>query len=238
MPQTEGEQGIQTGSLLQAVSVSRLFGKGGSRVIALAPISLTIAKGDFLIINGPSGSGKSTLLNLLSGLDTPTKGEILFAGQSLGMMSPSKIAELRNSFFGFIFQSPHLLPDKTVFENIALPFHYGGLSDAKRLETRCMSLLRYVGLSDLAHRFPSTLSGGEMQRVVFARAIVREPQVIFADEPTGSLDSKNSILLVELLKEQADSGRTVVMVTHDPTLQNYGSRTLNLEKQKLSKVTI
>ncbi|PID75503.1 MAG: hypothetical protein CSB23_02895 [Deltaproteobacteria bacterium] len=217
--------------LLEAKNVSRSYGWGDEKILALQPLSLRLQAGEFLFVCGPSGVGKSTFLHLLSGLDSPSQGEVFFAGLSLQRMSSSALANLRNRAYGFIFQTPYLLADKTVFENITLPFHYGKAISRELIEFHCMALLKFIGLEELAQRYPATLSGGEMQRVVFARALVREPQVIFADEPTGNLDSENSLKLVKLLREQADLGRIVVMVSHDAALEQYATRVLRLDKR-------
>jgi ABC-type lipoprotein export system ATPase subunit len=216
--------------LLEAKNISRSFILGEHSCLALAPMSVTVEKGEFLIITGCSGAGKSTLLNLLSGLDLPSLGEVCFKKRSLSMMSEMEIARLRNSSFGFIFQTPHLLYDRTILENVALPFSYGKSVAQAVVEKKCRALLAYVGLEDMVDRFPGTLSGGEMQRVVFARALVRNPEVIFADEPTGSLDGKNSKRIMKLLREQVEKGCSVVMVSHDREAASYGSRVVHLEK--------
>jgi len=216
--------------MLAAIQISRTFTGDGGRDLALAPVSLQVDPGDFLVISGPSGSGKTTLLNLLSGLDRPTTGRILFAGQNLAEMAPAERAALRNASFGFIFQTPHLLFDRTVAENVTLPFHYGRVAARSAIARKVADLLSYVGLEDLAGRRVATLSGGEMQRVVFARALVRSPQVIFADEPTGSLDSDNSRRILALLQEQAAGGRLVILVSHDPQVAVYGTVRVNLAK--------
>lgn len=215
---------------MEAIDIDRSFKVGTTAVRALEPISISISEGDFLVINGPSGSGKSTLLNILSGLDRPSNGQIFFEGKSLSMLSQQQLARLRNDRFGFIFQSPHLLLDKTVLENTLLPFSYGTTCSIAKAKEACMALLEYVGMDHLENRYPNTLSGGEMQRVVFARAICREPVLIFADEPTGSLDGNNSRKILDLLKEQTTKGRTVVMATHDPEAQEYGTSRLPLNK--------
>ncbi len=220
--------------LLEARNVERSFQIGSQLIPALGKVSLSLEKGEFFMITGPSGSGKSTLLNLLSGLDKPSCGDVFFKGNSLFEAGEKEQVYIRNAFFGFIFQTPHLLPDKTILENIALPFHYGKVSDSTRAWARCRELLDYVGLSSLAERYPNTLSGGEMQRVVFARALVREPEVIFADEPTGSLDADNSKRLLELLQDQTRMGRTIVMVSHDQEALSYGKSTLRLDKFNLA----
>ena len=225
-----GSTTSETSTIIDATEISRTFTSGGGKYLALAPVSISISPGDFLVITGPSGAGKSTMLNLLSTLDCPTTGEIFFRGTPLSSMSHTDIAKLRNNSFGFIFQTPHLLQDKTVHENIALPFHYGDRPSQHIIHQRCEELLQYIGLSEMANRYPATLSGGEMQRVVFARALVREPQVIFADEPTGSLDATNSIHLISLLKKQAEGGRTVIMVSHDPLSEEFASQVLRMKK--------
>jgi putative ABC transport system ATP-binding protein len=221
---------LYTSALLEANNISRTFTSGGGKYLALTPVSISISSGDFLVITGPSGAGKSTLLNLLSTLDTPTTGEVFFRGRSLFSKTQADIAVLRNNSFGFIFQTPHLLQDKTVSENIALPFHYGAQHPQHVIDLRCQELLEYIGLVEMADRLPATLSGGEMQRVVFARALVRKPHIIFADEPTGSLDATNSIHLITLLKKQAEQGRAVIMVSHDPLSEKFASRILRMEK--------
>lgn len=216
--------------LLEACNVERIFQVGTQTVTALARISLTVKPGEFLVITGPSGSGKSTFLNILSGLDCPSSGEVLFKGDPMGKLSMQQRATIRNHCFGFIFQTPHLLMDKTILENTFLPFHYGRPTIPEVTVTKCLELLQYVGVEHLSGRYPNTLSGGEMQRVVFARALCREPDVIFADEPTGSLDANNSKKILTLLQDQAEKGRTVIMVTHDPESLRYGNSLLSLQK--------
>lgn len=218
--------------LLEAISVSRYHHQGEQEAPALTEISLSLLPGELLVVTGPSGSGKSTLLNILSGLDRPTTGDVRFAGKSLARMDDLEIARLRNASFGFIFQTPHLLFDRTVAENVALPFLYGERICKRQADDRCRELLRYVGLESFAARYPNTLSGGEMQRVVFARALTRYPQIIFADEPTGSLDIDNSRRIVALLQEQVQLGCTVVLVTHDKAAAAEGTRYVELAKMK------
>lgn len=217
-------------SLIEGHELSRSFTLEGSHVIALRTVSLELKTGELVAITGPSGSGKSTLLNLLSGLDKPSGGEVLFRGALLSELSEPELASLRNTAFGFIFQTPHVLPYKTVRENVALPFHYGSLADGAAMWDRVDGLLGYVGLAELATRYPSTLSGGELQRLVFARALVKDPSVIFADEPTGSLDAENSRRLLTLLREQAQMGKSVMMATHDSAAIQYATRRIDLDK--------
>jgi putative ABC transport system ATP-binding protein len=218
--------------ILTAENISRHFLIGGRQVQALDTVTLSVSAGDFLVITGPSGSGKSTLLNLLSGFDKPTTGTVCFHGRGLESLGNGEAAVLRNRSFGFIYQTPHLLADKTVLENVKLPFHYGDWCDQEAVTGRCLDLLEYVGLSDLTDRYPSTLSGGEMQRVVFARALAREPEIIFADEPTGSLDGVNSDKILKMLRDQTEKGRSVIMVTHDNEAIRFGSSQLVLQKSR------
>jgi ABC-type lipoprotein export system ATPase subunit len=217
-------------TLLEADRAERYFDLGGRQSHALGPTSIAVKRGEFLSISGVSGSGKSTLLNLMSGLDRPSAGRVVYQGTDLFTLTEAELAATRNADFGFIFQTPHLLPDRTVLENVALPFLYGQRITAGKVRERCLELLDYVGLGNLAERYPATLSGGEMQRVVCARALAREPQVIFADEPTGSLDGENSSKVLDLLREQTLQQRTVIMVTHDLAAAAFADRQLTLEK--------
>jgi putative ABC transport system ATP-binding protein len=214
--------------LLEADKVSKSFLIGKKPSLALPEYSISVYQGEFLVLTGPSGSGKSTLLNLLSGLDRPSEGEVRYRGCNLAAMQQQEIAQLRNVCFGYIFQTPHLLPDRTVVENVELPFHYGTPSSCSR--ERCLELLAYVGMEEMAARYPDTLSGGEMQRVVFARALARKPEIIFADEPTGSLDADNSCKILELLKEQTANNCSVIMATHDAEGIAIATRVVHLQK--------
>lgn len=216
--------------ILEADKVSRAFVIGNTSSLVLPEHSLAVRAGEFLVITGPSGSGKSTLLNILSSLDKPTSGEVKYRGRSLASMAQHEVAGLRNLCFGFIFQTPHLLTDRTVIENVELPFHYGRPRSSIEVRMRCAELLDYVGLAGMARRYPDTLSGGEMQRVVFARALACRPEVIFADEPTGSLDADNSYKILDLLKNQTSKGCSVIMATHDAEGISYGTRVVRLEK--------
>jgi putative ABC transport system ATP-binding protein len=217
-------------SLLATDRAERYFDLDGRQSQALAPTSLEVKRGEFLCIRGVSGSGKSTLLNLLSGLDRPSAGRVVYQGMDLFTLTEAELAATRNGDFGFIFQTPHLLPDRMVLENVALPFLYGQRMAAAKVRDRCLALLDYVGLGNLAERYPATLSGGEMQRVVCARALAREPRVIFADEPTGSLDAENSTRILHLLREQTTQQRSVIMVTHDHAAAAFADRQITLEK--------
>jgi len=216
--------------VLEALHVTKVHATASGSVCALPELSFTADRGELVVIAGPSGAGKSTLMNVLSSLDRPSAGQVLFHGWDLFDAKVYDVAEVRNSRFGFIFQTPYLLTDRTVLENVGLPFLYGTPLPVAEARAKCLELLAYVGLTDLADRYPQSLSGGEMQRVVFARAMVRGPEVIFADEPTGSLDAENSERILDLLKDQAEKGCTVIMVTHDQRAINYGDRVVTLQK--------
>lgn len=224
--------------LLEAKDISRKYVSDREEAVVFDRLSVIVNNSDFLMVTGPSGAGKSTLLNILSGLDFPSEGEVFFQGESLSAMDDRKIGLVRNRGFGYIFQSPHLLSDRNVLENVILPFHYGLPVAQQIVVRRCEELLEYVGLAEIAGRYPKTLSGGEMQRVVIARAMARQPKVIFADEPTGSLDFENTEKVVKLLQEQASNGCAVVMATHDTSLLHYGTHHLVLDKRQPKTSTV
>lgn len=216
--------------VLEARKVAKVYQTAGGTVVALAEISFVASPSELVVIAGPSGAGKSTLINVLSTLDSPSTGQVFYRGRDLFDQREYDVAQLRNSDFGFIFQTPYLLGDRTVLENVGLPFLYGEAATPAEISARCLEILDYVGLADLAQRYPQSLSGGEMQRVVFARAMVRRPRVIFADEPTGSLDGDNSERILTLLKAESARGCTVIMVTHDARAIEYGDRIVTMEK--------
>jgi putative ABC transport system ATP-binding protein len=208
---------------MQARGVSKAYRTGGSRVEALRAIDLDVEAGEFLAVMGPSGSGKTTLLNCLAGLDEVDEGDITIAGQSLGGLSDDRIAALRAEHMGFVFQASNLLGVFSAVENVELPLL---LARRPRSEarSRATETLERVGLGGrLGHR-PSELSGGEQQRVAVARALAGSPSVVWADEPTGSLDSQTALVIMDLLRSLNDEGMTIVMVTHDAVLARYASR--------------
>lgn len=208
---------------MQARGVSKAYRTGGSRVEALRAIDLDVEAGEFLAVMGPSGSGKTTLLNCLAGLDDVDEGDITIAGQSLGGLSDDRIAALRAEHMGFVFQASNLLGVFSAVENVELPLL---LARRPRSEarSRATETLERVGLGGrLGHR-PSELSGGEQQRVAVARALAGSPSVVWADEPTGSLDSQTALVIMDLLRSLNDDGMTIVMVTHDAVLARYASR--------------
>jgi putative ABC transport system ATP-binding protein len=216
--------------LIQIASVSRRYVRGVDEVHALERVSLTIPVGRFVAFMGPSGSGKSTLMNLVSGIDRPSEGEVVVAGQSLGDLTEDELAEWRARHVGLIFQFFNLIPVLNARDNVALPLLLTDLSKAERVR-RAETALRVVGLDERVDHYPRTLSGGEQQRVAIARAIVTDPDLIVADEPTGDLDARNAEAILELLKSlKNDFGKTIVMVTHDPRALRFVDHAFHLDK--------
>lgn len=195
---------------------------------ALRGVSLRIEQGEFVAIMGPSGSGKSTLLQMLSFLDRPSTGTIRFQGKQITDLSDAELADLRNETIGFVFQSFNLLSRQTVYSNVELPLIYSALSPESRSE-RIMRAVESVGLSEKLQIAAGKLSGGQKQRVAIARALVTDPSVIFADEPTGNLDSKSGEQVMEILTNLKRQGKTVILVTHDPMTAKYADRLIRIK---------
>lgn len=210
-------------ALIEIEKLSRLYGFGDAATIALDEVDFSVEKNEFIAIMGPSGSGKTTLLNIIGLLDTPSHGEYKLNGRSAGKLSSRRRAKIRRDTVGFVFQSFNLLPNMTVLENVALPLAYKGLTPVRRLK-RASEILDRVGLADREYFYPHQLSGGQLQRAAIARALINNPSLIIADEPTGNLDSEASRLVMELLNEIHKAGNTVLMVTHNPALTRYASR--------------
>ncbi len=189
----------------------------GIIVKAVDGISLSINKGEFIAVMGPSGSGKSTCMNLIGSLDVPTKGEVFLDGENISYLSESDLAELRGNKVGFIFQQFNLIPNLTAKENVMLPMDFQNVSKKER-ETIAEELLDKIGLSDRMNFYPKQLSGGQQQRVAIARALANDPEVILADEPTGNLDTKTGVKVIDFLKALNKEGKTIIMITHDSDL--------------------
>ena len=219
---------------IEAKDLSKIYGEGESRVVALDRASLTIAPGDFISIIGPSGSGKSTLLHLLSGLDRPTSGRLTYDGRDIYRLTDKELSAFRRRSIGFIFQQFHLLPVLTARENIAMPL----LLDKKQPdEPYLQKLAGLLGIGDRLTHLPHELSGGQQQRVAIARALIAKPDVIFADEPTGNLDSRSGGEVMELLKTVGkEMGKALVVITHDSRIAAMGSRRLTIVDGVLSEV--
>lgn len=212
--------------LIELRDVTRVYGKGhgDAEVRALNGVSLTVTRGEFVAIMGPSGSGKSTAMNILGCLDSPSDGQYLFQGIDVSGLNHDQRALLRRHYLGFIFQGYNLLPRTTALQNVELPLIYKGLPRAER-EARALAALDKVGLANRAHHDPSELSGGQQQRVAIARALAGDPLVILADEPTGNLDTKRSVEIMELLRDLNETdGLTILMVTHEDNMAAFAQR--------------
>lgn len=211
--------------LIEVQDVSKLYGFGDATTLALDEVSLTVEKGEFVAIMGPSGCGKSTLLNLIGLLDRPSHGNYRFDNKPVARLRPNQAAKIRRDTIGFIFQSFNLLPRLTTLDNVALPLAYKGLS-AKRRTKLASQMLERVGIQSREYFLPGQLSGGQAQCAAIARALVNNPKLIIADEPTGNLDSASSLLVMELLADIHKMGNTIIFVTHNPELTRYATRVL------------
>lgn len=221
-------------AILVARNLQKTYTMGEHTVQALDGVDFSVAKGDFVAIMGPSGSGKSTLLHILGGLDKPSAGELVLNGKSLSSMSDDQITLIRRHNVGFVFQFFNLLPTLTAEENVALPLIIDG-QDLRKHQDRIHYLINLVGLGDRRTHKPDQLSGGEQQRVSIARALVTQPAILLADEPTGNLDSKTGKAIMELLRRSCDElQQTIVMVTHDPRAAAYANRTVFLADGRIT----
>ncbi|MGB8322979.1 MAG: ABC transporter ATP-binding protein [Candidatus Acidiferrum sp.] len=215
------------GTLIKMQGVSKVFFTDDLETHALDSIDLEIKKGEYLAIAGPSGCGKSTLLAILGLLDSPTEGDYLLNGQPVSTLNLGDRSRIRNREIGFIFQAFNLIGDLTVYENVELPLTYRGMASAERKE-KVQHALERVEMAHRAKHYPAQLSGGQQQRVAVARALVGDPMILLADEPTGNLDSKNGDSVMDLLRDIHRSGATICMVTHDPRYTNHAERTVHL----------
>ncbi len=213
--------------MIELRNISKIYSMGEVDVVALKELDLGIEKGEFVSIMGPSGSGKSTLLYILGGLDRPTCGQYLLEDVDITTLSERELARIRNRHFGFVFQTFNLLPDFTAMENVMIPLMYARVPSKER-QDRARELLTEVGLAKRTNHYPSQLSGGEQQRVAIARALANEPTLIFADEPTGNLNTKQGHEIMEIFSELNRNGVTVVMVTHSQDISGYARRIIEI----------
>jgi putative ABC transport system ATP-binding protein len=221
-------------ALVELRNVSKIYHLGGEEIRALDDVSLDISEGEFISIIGPSGSGKSTLMHILGCLDSPTKGTIKLDGVMIQDASPRQLATMRNRKIGFVFQFFNLLPKLNVLQNVELPMIYSGASGRER-RARAMSALEAVDLANRSKHRPSQLSGGQQQRVAIARALVYHPRIVFADEPTGNLDSHTGEAILGLFRKLSTEGRTIVLVTHDPEIAAVTPRRIEIRDGKIAE---
>ncbi|MEZ0539471.1 ABC transporter ATP-binding protein [Fibrella arboris] len=214
-------------NIIETSEVAKRYIMGSEVIDALKSITISVKKGEYVAFMGPSGSGKSTLMNIVGCLDSPTSGRYILNNQDVSNMTENALAEVRNKEIGFVFQTFNLLPRQTSLENVALPLIYAGYSKADRTE-KAMIALKNVGLENRAGHRPNELSGGQRQRVAVARALVNDPSILLADEPTGNLDSKTSYEIMDLFDQIHSKGNTVIMVTHEEDIAEYAHRIIRL----------
>ena len=214
--------------------INKYYRMGDEMMHILKDIHLTIEMGEYLSVLGPSGSGKSTLMNIIGCLDTPTSGSYVLNGNLIEDMTEAELAEIRNREIGFIFQNSQLLPRLNALRNVEMPLIYAGVPPKER-RRRAMEMLERVGLSDRMYHYPNQLSGGQQQRVAMARALVGNPNILLADEPTGALDQKTGKQVMQLFQELSDEGRTIVMITHDMHIASYARRVVHIIDGELTE---
>lgn len=225
-------------AIISVKNLVKIYTMGDVEVHALRGINLTIEKGDFVAILGKSGSGKSTFMNILGCLDVPTRGEFLLDGVDVSSMAKDQLANLRNLKIGFVFQSFNLLSRTSAMENVELPLMYNRKISSKEMRRRALNALESVGLAGRAHHMPNQLSGGEQQRVAIARSLVNDPVVILADEPTGNLDTRTSIEVMDIFQRLNEQGITVVIVTHETDIAAFTKRNITFRDGKIIREVV
>ena len=220
--------------VLKMTDLTKIYHMGGEELIALNKVNLEIEQGEFVSILGPSGSGKTTLMNIIGCLDVPTSGSYDLSGQRVANLNEKELARIRNKEIGFIFQSFQLLPRLSTLANVELPMVYAGVPPHER-RRRAIKILERVGLGDKLPNLPTQLSGGQQQRVAIARSVVTEPSILLADEPTGALDQKTGLEIMELFSELNKEGRTIIMITHNEDIASYGNRIFRIIDGSLSE---
>ena len=226
-----------SGMIIATQAVTKVYGMGEVQIHALDGVDVNVKPGEWVSIMGPSGSGKSTLMNILGCLDRPTRGQYILDGQDVSELNREQLAHIRNQKLGFIFQSYNLLPRFSAVENVIVPLLYDKMKsrERKRRIEKAEQMLALVGLGDRMSHIPQELSGGQQQRVAIARALINDPVLILADEPTGNLDSRSGLEIMNVLRELNKSGRTIVMVTHDPEIADQTQRAIHLLDGKVEK---
>jgi putative ABC transport system ATP-binding protein len=214
--------------IIKTTNLKRSFQVGSEKVEALKGINLSVEEGEFLSIMGPSGSGKTTLMNIIGCLDTPSSGTYFLNDKLVNELSDDELANIRNKEIGFVFQSFHLLGKNSALNNVLLPMKYAGIKEDEAI-FRAKDVLEKVGLTDRINHSPSELSGGQQQRVAIARALVNKPSIIFADEPTGNLDSQTGTDVMNLFKELNDQGQTIILITHEEDIAMQSNRIINIK---------
>lgn len=224
--------------IISLKDVKKIYTMGNEKIYAVNGVDLNIAQGEICCLLGKSGSGKSTLLNLISGLEKPSTGEIVFMGKHIETMDESALAAFRQKYIGFVFQQYNLLPTLTAAENVALPLIFKGVSQKERMD-RAREMLNAVGLGERCDHKPNQMSGGQQQRVSIARAFINNPEVVFADEPTGNLDTKTTYEMMDLILDLSQkNNQTIIMVTHDLEISGYADRIIHLHDGKIDNIEI
>ncbi len=224
-----------TETIIDIQNLQKIYRAGEVEVAALKDVSFKIERNEFIAIMGPSGSGKSTLMNILGCLDQPTAGVYRLAGRDVSKMSDAELAGVRNRDIGFVFQSFHLLPRLNIVRNVMLPLKYSEV-EPEEAARRARAMLERVGLEKRLNHVPNELSGGQRQRVAIARALVNEPAIIFADEPTGNLDSKTSVEIMDLFTELHRAGQTIILVTHEPEIAEYAQKVIHMRDGEIEEI--
>lgn len=224
--------------IIQVQGLRKVYRMGQEKIVALDDVNIEIEEGEICCLFGTSGSGKSTLLNMLAGLEKPTKGTIKIKNKRVDLLNESQLAIFRQKYIGFVFQSYNLIPSLTALENVSLPLIFQGMSKVKR-EMRAKQMLKAVGLAKRMHHKPKEMSGGQQQRVSIARAFVNRPTILFADEPTGNLDTNTTIEVMDMIKDIAKKyNQTLIIVSHDPGIANYANRIITLIDGNIHKIEV